>query len=254
LTYHRFAILCAIVDTPVKNSHNVLVALSLLPNLDGIKNNTNMISLNFINEDILKILASMIAGSIIGAEREYKSKNAGFRTITLITIGATLYTLLSKEIAGGKDFHVVGNIVVGIGFLGAGAIFKAGSRISGLTTAATIWISAAIGMAIGAGEYTFAFITLIAVLIILLGFSGMQTIIDNRNTQKYYKISIKNNNDFYILIKEFIKECQLESQQVNISKIDDRLLYTFKISGAIHKHEQLVSLLASSNEILAFEV
>lgn len=212
-----------------------------------------MIFLNLINEDIIKVAASMIAGSIIGAEREYKSKNAGFRTITLITIGATLFTMLSKEIADGKDFHVVGNIVVGVGFLGAGAIFKDGSNISGLTTAATIWISAAIGMAIGTGEFTFAFITLIAVLIILLGFSGLQSIIDNRNAEKYYKISIKNSNDSFILIKGFIKECHLRSKQVKISKIDDTLLYTFKISGGVHKHEQFASLLSCSKDILGFE-
>ncbi len=213
-----------------------------------------MISLNFINEDIIKILVSMIAGSIIGAEREYKSKNAGFRTITLITIGATLYTMLSKEIADGRDFHVVGNIVVGVGFLGAGAIFKDGSNISGLTTAATIWMSAAIGMAIGAGEFAFAFITFIDILIILLGFSGIQSIIDNRNAEKYYKISVKNQSNSDILIKNFIKECKLKSKQVNLSKIDDKLRYTFKISGGIHQHEHFESLLSASAEILSFEV
>lgn len=144
--------------------------------------------------------------------------------------------------------------MVGVGFLGAGAIFKDGSNVSGLTTAATICISAAIGMAIGAGEYTFAFITLIAVLIILLGFSWIQSIIDNRNAEKYYKICVKNNNDSYVLIKKFINECQLRSKQVNISKTDDTLRYTFKISGDVHKHEQFVSLLSSSGEILSFDV
>ncbi len=213
-----------------------------------------MVILDFINEDILKILAAMTAGSIIGAEREYKSKNAGFRTITLITIGATLFTLISKEIALGKDFHVVGNIVVGVGFLGAGAIFKDGSNVSGLTTAATIWVSAAIGMAIGAGEYTLAFITLVAVMIILLVFSQIQSVIDNRNAEKYYKISVKNKNESPSIIKNFIKECQLKSRQVNLSKMDDRLRYTFKVSGDIHKHEQFESLLSASEEILSFDV
>lgn len=211
-------------------------------------------SLNFFNEDILKFAASMAAGSIIGAEREYKSKNAGFRTITLITIGATLFTILSKQIAGGTDFHVVGNIVVGVGFLGAGVIFKDGTNVSGITTAATIWISAAIGMAIGAGEYAFAFLTLTSVLIILLGFSGMQAIIDNKNATKYYKITIKNHSNSYKFIKNFSKECQLKSKQVNLSKMDNTLRYTFKISGSVLKHEQFETLLSGADEILSFEV
>jgi putative Mg2+ transporter-C (MgtC) family protein len=213
-----------------------------------------MTILDFINEDVLKIIASMVAGSIIGAEREYKSKNAGFRTITLITIGATLFTLLSNEIAGGKDFHVVGNIVVGVGFLGAGAIFKEGSSIAGLTTAATIWVSAAIGMAIGSGEFIFAFNTLIAVLIILLGFSGIQLIIDKKNADKYYKITVENNAESNKVIRNFVEQCGLKSRQVNMSKFDDKLLYTFKISGGIHKHESFESLLSASKKILSFDV
>jgi putative Mg2+ transporter-C (MgtC) family protein len=213
-----------------------------------------MNSMNFLNEDLIKLLFSMIAGSIIGAEREYKSKNAGFRTITLITIGATLYTLLSEKISGGRDFHVIGNIVVGVGFLGAGAIFKEGSNVSGLTTAATIWISAAIGMAIGSGEYAFAIITLVAVLIILLGFSGIQVVIDNRNAQKYYKISIRNHSESYSFIKKKAKECNLKSKQVNLSKTGEILRYTFKVSGAVQKHSQFESLLAASDEIIAFDV
>ncbi len=213
-----------------------------------------MTILDFINEDVLKIIASMVAGSIIGAEREYKSKNAGFRTITLITIGATLFTLLSNEIAGGKDFHVVGNIVVGVGFLGAGAIFKEGSNISGLTTAATIWVSAAIGMAIGSGEFIFAFNTLIAVLIILLGFSGIQSIIDKKNADKYYKITVENNTDSNKMIQNFVEQCALKSRQVNMSKFDNKLLYTLKISGGIHKHERFEILLSASKKILSFDV
>ena len=99
--------------------------------------------LNFVQEDIIKLSLSLLAGAVIGAEREYKNKNAGFRTIILVTVGATLFTMLSGLLTDGKDFHVVGNIVVGIGFLGAGTIFKEGDDVKGLTTAAAIWISAA---------------------------------------------------------------------------------------------------------------
>ena len=213
-----------------------------------------MAVLNSIPEDVIKIFVSMVVGAIIGAEREYKSKNAGFRTNTLITIGATLFTLLSREVSGGADFHIVGNIVVGVGFLGAGAIFKEGANISGLTTAATIWVSAAIGMAIGIGAYVFAFITLVTVLIILLGFAGIQAVIDNRNTEKYYKINIDNHHDINSIIVDLIGECGLNSKQVNMRKQDNKFYYTFKIAGSLAKHEKFLSLLSSSKEILSFEV
>ncbi len=213
-----------------------------------------MVSIDIFNEDIIKIFASLAAGSIIGAEREYKSKNAGFRTITLVTIGATLFTMLSKELTDNKDFHVLGNIVVGVGFLGAGAIFREGLNVSGLTTAATIWISAAIGMAIGGGQYAFALLALMAVLIILLGFSGLQSLIGNRNAEKYYKIAIKNQPTSFLLVQKFIEECSLNSKQVKLSKIDNNLHYTFIISGGQNKHQQLVLLLSASPEIISFEV
>src|SRR5215467_13337092 len=104
-------------------------------------------------EDIFwKLILSVIIGGIIGAEREYRSRSAGFRTLTLICLGATLFTIFS-ELIGAKSSpdRIASNIVVGIGFVGAGVIFRGDSRVNGITTAAMIWVTAALGMAIGAG-------------------------------------------------------------------------------------------------------
>jgi putative Mg2+ transporter-C (MgtC) family protein len=109
----------------------------------------------------IKLTIAVIVGSIIGAEREYKSKSVGFRTVILITLGSCLFTILSYEMGGEKDpTRIAANIITGIGFLGAGAIFKEGASVKGITTASTIWVSAAIGMAVGIGHYDFAFIAL----------------------------------------------------------------------------------------------
>src|SRR4051812_44817227 len=97
-----------------------------------------------ITEDAIKLLASLLAGVIIGTEREYKTKAAGFRTVILITVGSTLFTMISGFMGGEKDpARIASNIITGIGFIGAGAIFKEGVFVKGLTTAAVIWISAA---------------------------------------------------------------------------------------------------------------
>src|ERR1700752_2697526 len=105
--------------------------------------------------DIVKILLSFALGSLLGIEREYKKKPAGFRTLIMITVGATLFTILSNRIAANPD-RIAANIITGIGFIGAGVIFKEGVKVSGMTTAATIWISAAIGMATGYGAFPLA--------------------------------------------------------------------------------------------------
>ena len=82
-------------------------------------------------EDLTKLLVALLIGAIIGAEREYRTKSAGFRTVILITVGSTLFTIVSNLMS--NDARVASNIVTGIGFLGAGAIFKEGANVKGLT-------------------------------------------------------------------------------------------------------------------------
>jgi putative Mg2+ transporter-C (MgtC) family protein len=120
-------------------------------------------------EDILKLLVAVLLGGAIGLERELHHKAAGFRTITLICIGATLFTLLSIRIptAGGA----AAAIVTGIGFLGAGVIMHESNRVTGLTTAATIWLSAAVGMGVGAGAYLLSLAGALAALLVVRVFS-----------------------------------------------------------------------------------
>ena len=121
-------------------------------------------------EIIFKIILSIVIGLIIGYEREHSGKSVGIRTISLICLGSTLFCLMSPTIFNGDNSRVVAQIVSGIGFLGAGIIFKNGDEVHGLTTAATIWTTAAIGALIGMGMYYPAILGGIAILIINLLF------------------------------------------------------------------------------------
>src|SRR5580704_5876531 len=106
-------------------------------------------------DTIEKLLVAIVIGGAIGAEREYRSKSAGFRTLTLICLGSAMFTIFSELIgSGGNPDRIASNIATGIGFVGAGVIFKgdgSGSKVSGITTAAMIWVTAGLGVAIGAG-------------------------------------------------------------------------------------------------------
>ncbi|MGZ3864613.1 MAG: MgtC/SapB family protein [Bacteroidia bacterium] len=208
---------------------------------------------SLITEDFFKLGASLLAGAIIGAEREYKSKNAGFRTITLVTLGATLFTIISGIIADGKDYHVVGNIVVGIGFLGAGAIFKEGSSPKGLTTAVTIWVSAAIGMAIGAGQYEFAGMVLLMVMLVLLGFTPLQRFIDNYNNERTYKITVFCSNFNIEELHATFSKNKLKSICVYQNKRHDTITLTFKISGSEENHLRMLQSLSDNPHVIEFE-
>ena len=126
-------------------------------------------------EMILRLVLSSIVGAAIGVEREVSNRPAGLRTHILVTVGATLITLLSiYSFPSGDSSRVAAQIVSGIGFLGAGTILRTGDSITGLTTAASIWVCGGIGMAIGAGYYLGGLVTAGIVLLVLASLSSVE--------------------------------------------------------------------------------
>lgn len=126
-------------------------------------------------ELVLRLVLAAVIGSFIGMEREVSNRPAGLRTHILVTVGSALITLVSKEaFIGGDPARIAAQIVTGIGFLGAGTIIKTGSSIKGLTTAASLWISAGIGIAIGSGYYLGALVTAGIVLLTLINVGGFE--------------------------------------------------------------------------------
>ncbi len=208
-----------------------------------------------LDQDLYKLLVALVAGAIIGAEREYKSKAIGFRTIILITLGSCLFTVLSVRIGANRDqTRIAANIITGIGFLGAGAIFKEGSTIKGATTAATIWISAAIGMSIGVGQYQFALATVIISIIVLWSFTWVQNIIDKKNSSKPYKITLSDHH--YAKIEELEKlfeRCKVIAKVHNYTKLNHSMCLTYSVRGSHEQHQQVVKQLYESNLVITFE-
>jgi putative Mg2+ transporter-C (MgtC) family protein len=116
-----------------------------------------------------RLLLAAGLGAAIGLEREFRHKPAGLRTNILIALGSALYTTVSMTMAGpgGTPDRIAAQIVTGIGFLGGGAILRSGVTVRGMTTAATIWVNAAIGMAAGAGEFAVATGSTVITLVVL---------------------------------------------------------------------------------------
>ena len=121
-------------------------------------------------EMVLRILLAMALGAVIGFQRGKAEKPAGMRDLILISAGSALFTIVSIEGFGVDPARIAAGIVTGIGFLGAGAIIRRGEGgvVKGLTTAATIWMTAGIGLAAGAGMYIIAAVTTFLVLVVLL--------------------------------------------------------------------------------------
>jgi len=130
-----------------------------------------------------RLLLAAVLGAVLGLEREWRHKDAGLRTNILIAIGSALFTLMSIELTDGKTgdtSRIAAQIVTGIGFLGAGAIIRTNAGIQGLTTAATIWVNAAIGVAAGGGEYHLALIATFVTLIVLMVLQPIEKYLDDR--------------------------------------------------------------------------
>ena len=157
---------------------------------------------------VIRVLSALLLGFAIGLEREMTNKYAGLRTNILVCLGACIFTIISiygfpevsvtgDELGTRDTARVAAQVVTGIGFIGAGTVFRHGATVFGLTTAATLWVSAAIGMACGAGMYTLAILSTIFSIIILVSvrmFEKNILISSAKNTRRL-KMSISCFND-----------------------------------------------------------
>ena len=133
-------------------------------------------------ELVERLSLAALLGGVLGLEREWHHKSAGLRTNILIAIGAALFTLMSIELTAdtGDPSRIASQIVTGIGFLGAGAIMRTNAGVQGLTTAAAIWVNAAIGVAVGGGRYHLAFIATGVTLVVLLVLTPIERFVERR--------------------------------------------------------------------------
>ena len=132
-------------------------------------------------DDLLSIILAIFLGAVIGLEREISGKAAGLRTNVLICLGAAVFTIISKQMVTGTNgsvARIAAQIVTGVGFLGAGAIIQDRGGVHGLTTAATIWLVASIGMACGAGFYRLAVVTALIAILVLLGLGKLARLLE----------------------------------------------------------------------------
>lgn len=178
-------------------------------------------------EILLKLFLSVLLGAIIGLERQMTNKSAGLRTQILVCLGSAIFTILSIH---GFDFfganntllrnepsRVAAQILTGIGFIGGGVILKSEGSVYGITTAASLWVVASIGMAVGAGSYFLAMLgTLLAVTVLLF----IRTV-----EKRYIDIHTK---------KESKVKIELETRFENISKIDEMIRDRFVELSEVH--------------------
>jgi putative Mg2+ transporter-C (MgtC) family protein len=144
-----------------------------------------------LSQDLGRLLLAAVLGGIVGIERELKHRSAGLRTNMFICFGAAMFTVISLELvsaASGERTRIASQIIPGIGFIGAGSILHAQRSISGLTTAATIFVVASIGMASGGGLYGLAVFATVLLLLCLQLLGGLERRYSLKSSLMHYSI------------------------------------------------------------------
>ncbi len=204
---------------------------------------------NITSEDLIKVGVAILCGAMLGFERQYKNKTAGFRTIIVICLGSALYTMVAQK--NGLLSNM--NIVTGIGFIGAGVIFKDGFSVNGLTTAAVIWISAAIGMVVGAGSYLLALISTVLTLFILILFHLLEDYVDKIHHERILSLVFDSaDHDNLQVVQDMIKDLHLDAKVRHVGKKDDCLEAIVVVTGHKKHTRKLDDLLLKMPQLKAF--
>ena len=183
-------------------------------------------------EIAVQLFISFCIGTAIGLEREYHTKAAGLRTMIMICLGSTIFTELSINIGGtANPDRLAASIVTGVGFLGAGVIFKEGITVTGITTATTIWISAALGCAVGAGEYFISIVGSIIILFVLVLLGKVQSRIEKWHQTRTYKI-VFNKIEYDTQVEKTLLEFKLKFIRRKDYKADQNSIMLYEISGS----------------------
>lgn len=212
--------------------------------------------LQVIQEDqILKVCIALLIGTVLGLEREYKRKAAGMRTMTLICVSSAIFTILSAELGyPNSPDRVASNILTGVGFIGAGVIFKNDYTIDGITTAASIWIAAALGMAVGMSQYVLAVGGLAGALIVLILMEFTEKSIAEVNDKRYYIIYFHEDKFQEVDIEHILRNFGLKYKRMFIVRKADLIELSYTVRGNRSKMEQLDEFLLQNKSITEFQI
>jgi putative Mg2+ transporter-C (MgtC) family protein len=193
-------------------------------------------------ELLVQLVLAVLLGGAVGLERELKGKPAGLRTTILITLGATLFTVLSYRMGAGAGDpgRIAAQVLTGVGFIGAGTILHMRGAVTGLTSAATIWVVAAIGMSVGARAYIEALGTTLVVMLVLAGLGPAEHFLARQAARGHLIIHCRPEATAVDELEALVRRTGLEIDrtQSRVENVD--LVVEFDLRGAKRLHDQLL--------------
>ena len=203
----------------------------------------------------IKLLLAAILGGIIGIERQIRDKPAGLRTNILICVGSTLFMSISTKVAqllGGDPTRIAAQIISGIGFLGAGVVLHSHGFVLGLTTAATIWVVAGVGMALGSGMYLVALFATAMSLLTLYFLSFVEDRIQGRRSYSYALV-VSNLNQALASIHRVLQESSVSAASFNFKKEAGHYQVWFNLLIPRETNIKIIQRLSEVPEIIQVE-
>lgn len=205
----------------------------------------------------LPILIAALAGGLIGIEREYRDKSAGFRTMILVAVGSCLFVIFSQILGTpeGESTRIAASVVTGIGFLGAGVILKDGVNIKGLTTAASIWLVASLGMGAGIGQYVLVGAVTLLILIVLFILPPFERWLGRLHEFRTIDITIKNSDEAEDDVLDIFDELGVKVVRIERTRIEkaERIIHVMAKMNS-KKRKALSEILVNEKGIIKFSV
>jgi putative Mg2+ transporter-C (MgtC) family protein len=212
------------------------------------------VDLAAIFPSVIKLLLAILVGGLIGLEREIRDKGAGFRTLILICVGSTLFTIFSLSIPPVGDVgRIAAQIVSGVGFLGAGVILREGGQVRGLTTASTIWLVAALGMGIGMGQYLFSISATAILLVVLFVFPKIEKGVAMLSETRTYQVTVTDDLSKLERIQNYLLENHLRIRRQKQSRHGNRIVSVWQTYGRTKNHDRVIEIMLSDIDIEEFQ-
>jgi putative Mg2+ transporter-C (MgtC) family protein len=196
-----------------------------------------------LSSTLARLLLAAVLGGIVGLERQLRHKPAGLRTNMFICFGAAMFTVLSKQLAGveSDSARIAAQIIPGIGFIGAGSILHAKASVTGLTTAATLFVVASIGMAAGGGLYLTACFATLMILLALVLLGRMESMFSLKAFVTTYEVTGRNVDGMLREVNRVLDSEQLAMHSVHIAHTDPDFRMVFSLDGE-QDQQSIVSL------------
>lgn len=204
-----------------------------------------------LSTTIIRLLLAAVLGGIIGLERELRHKPAGLRTNMFICFGCAMFTVMSDQLAGGfggDHTRVAAQIIPGIGFIGAGSILHARGSVTGVTTAATIFVVASIGMAAGGGLYITAVFATALLLIALALLGKVETHFSLKSIVHSYEVTGKNTDVVLDELDTILEAEQLAMRDVHAAAFEGMSRIVFGVEASRPEHDALIVRLHQSSQ------